>query len=379
MASSSMAFYGEIMPRELLSLFDYEARAREILPKAVFQMLDGGAFDGVTFRRTRPAFESVLLRPKMLRNVGDRDTSTRVLGHKVSLPVMPDPAGSHQTVHPDGELATARAAAAAGTIMVLSHSSNFSMEEVAAVGGGLRWFQLYLYPDREFIRECIQRAESAGYSAIVITVDYPGSSYQPRDRTRWGEFGKEINARNRFQPPVGTQGNRMRLERDGVRRLITEAYSPSNTWDTIGWVRSITSLPIVIKGILTGEDGRLCVEHGAHGVVVSNHGARLFDGTLTSIEALPEVVDAVEGRCEVLVDGGFRRGIDVLKALALGAKAVLIGRPIFYGLAVDGEQGVRDTFEILRRELDFAMVMSGVKTVNQIDRSLVTWPELTPF
>ena len=356
------------MPRELLNLYDYEARAREILPRAMFDRIDGGAFEGVTFHRTRPAFESILLRPRMLRNVGDRDTSTTVLGHEVSLPVLAGPPGGHCNAHPEGELATARASSAAGTILLLSHFSDYTMEEVAAAGDGPRWFQLYVFPDRGYTRESIQRAEDAGYSAIVVTVDSPHPDYREKD----------IDVKNKFHS-AGRRANLMKTGEDGVLRTFYEPFDPSITWAIIEWIRSITSLPLIVKGILTAEDGKLCVEHGADGLVVSTHAARLFDGMITSIEALPEVVDAVEGRCEVVFDGGVRRGIDVLKALALGAKAVLIGRPLFYGLAVDGENGVRHTFEILREELDFAMAMCGVKTVDQIDRSLVTRPELMRF
>ena len=368
------------MTRELLNLFDYEARARDVLPKARFQAIDGGAFDGVTFRRTRPAFKSILLRPKMMRDVGSRDTGTTLLGQRISVPVLAAPEGGHRSIHPDGELATARATAAAGTIMIVSHFANYSMEEVASECDAPLWFQLYAFPDREYTRECIQRAEAAGYLAIAVSVDYPGDGYRDtRPQGDFGDFAKEISVRNNFRPPPMAQGNAMRLEPDGVRRPITQRYDPALTWADIDWIRSITSLPILLKGILTAEDAVLSVEHGAAGVIVSNHGARLVDGMITSIEALPEVVDAVDGRCEVLIDGGFRRGIDVLKALALGAKAVCIGRPMYFGLAVDGENGVRQAFEILRKELDFAMLMCGVSTVDQIDRSLVTWPELTRF
>ena len=362
------------MPRELLNLFDYEARAREILPQAIFERIDGGAFDEVTFRRTRPAFESILLRPRMLRNVGDRDTSTTILGQRIGLPVLSAPPGQHQYAHPDGELATARAAAAVNTIMILSHFSNYSLEEVAAVCQGPKWFQLYVFPDRAYTKTCIQRAEAAGYSAIMVTVDVP-----VRRRLLGRSIDKEIDARNKVQAPLMRQGNLMRQEADGVYRLMPEPFDPSLTWSILDWLRSVTPLSIIVKGILTAEDAKLCVEHGADGLVVSNHAARLFDGAITAIEALPEVVDTVAGRCEVLMDGGIRRGIDVLKALALGAKAVMIGRPLFYGLAANGENGVRHTFDILRNELDFAMAMCGIRTLDQIDRSLVTWPELMPF
>ena len=368
------------MPQDLLNLFDYESRARRVMPGIVFERTDGGAFDEVTFRRIRPALDSILLRPRVLRGVEERDTGTTVLGQRISMPVLAAPEGGHRSVHPEGELASARAVAGAGTIMILAHMANHSLEQVAAECEGPRWFQLYVFPDREFVRECVQRAEEAGYLAIVVTVDYPAERFRDlRPEGDYADFAKEINVRRRFHStPLGSP-NAMRLEPDGVRRLNTQRFDPALTWATIDWIRSITSLPVVLKGVLTGEDARLSLEHGVAGVIVSNHAARLVDGMITSIEALPEVVDAVEGRCEVLIDGGFRRGIDVLKALALGAKAVCIGRPMYYGLSVGGEQAVRHSFEILRGELDHAMAMCGVRTVDDIDRSLVTWPGLAPF
>ena len=362
------------MPRDLLNLFDYQERAREVMPGSVWDMVYHGAGDEVTTRRIRPAFDSVLIRPKMLRDVSNRDLSTTVLGQKISFPVMPAPPGQHQYGHPDGELATARAAAAVGTVMVLSHFSNYSLEEVAAAGNGPRWFQLYVFPDREFTRDSIKRAEDAGYSAIVLTVSAPSGPQE-------AYTAREVERRNGFVYPTMMQGNLMVTQSDGTTALMNKMarFDNSINWSILDWIRSVTSLPIVVKGISTTEDASLCVENGAAGVVVSNHAARLFDGPLTTIEALPEVVDAVAGRCEVYLDGGVRRGIDVLKCLAIGARAVLVGKPLFYALAVDGENGVKDILQMLQRELDFAMAMSGVRTISDIDRSLVTWPELTHF
>ncbi len=357
------------MPRELLTLADYEDRAREVMTRGLFQWIDGGAWDEVTFRRINAVLDSVLLRPRRLRKVGDRDTSTTVLGQKISLPVLPASPGVQSRAHPDGELATARAAAAAGTVLTISHGSGPTLEEVAAASGGPRWFQVYMLTDRELTRELIQRAEDAGYSAILLSVDVP---------LLWQEV-KEPDTRNKYVHPPREQGSYMQTGPDGVRRQREWTFDAAATWNVIEWVRSITSLPIIVKGILTPEDGRMCVEVGADGLVVSNHAAHIVDGTITAIEALPEVADAVDGRCEVLIDSGLRRGMDVLKVLALGAKAVLIGRPLYYGLAVAGEEGVRHTFEILQKELDHAMAMCGVRTTDEIDRSLVIWPEMVPF
>ena len=356
------------MPRELLNLFDYEERAKDVMPRAVWDRIHGGAFDQVTELRARPAFESILLRPKMLRGVGNRDTSTTILGQKVNLPVMPASPGHHQYGHSDGELNTARGAHAAGTIMTLSHFSNYSMEEVAKECDK-RWFQLYVFPDREFTRHSIQRAEDAGYQAIMVTVDVPVR----------GPRGKEIDAKNRYHHPKMVQGNLNWVDTDGNPTQMGSGFDPSITWDIVDWIRSITKLPVVVKGILAAEDGRIAAECGVDGVVVSNHGARIVDGMLTSIEALPEVVEAANGRYEVYLDGHVRRGIDVLKALALGARACLIGKPLFFGMAVSGAEGVADTFEILRKELDFAMAMCGIQQIDDIGPDLVMRPALTPF
>ena len=354
------------MPGQLLNLFDYEARACEIMPKPVLDMVRHGSFDEVTARRIRPAFDSVLLRPRMLRNVMNRELSTTVLGQKISFPVMSASPGRGQYADPDGEFATARAAAAVGTVMVRSHFSKHGLEDMAESANGPRWFQLYVYPDRELTKECIQRAEAAGYSAVVLTVGAPPA---------------QEDTRNNLVDLEVTPENPVRRNPDGGLRPVPELadFDPSITWSILEWIRAVTSLPIVVKGVMSPHDARLAVENGALGVMVSNPAARPFDGPITAIEALSYVVDAVGGRCEVYLDGGVRRGIDVLKALALGARACLIGTPLCYALAVDGEKGVRHIFEILKNELDLAMAMCGTRTIDDIDRSLVTRPELGAF
>lgn len=320
-------------------------------------------------RRNRTALEAIALRPRFLVDISHRDLSTTVLGQKISFPVMIAPAGGQQYAHPDGELATARATGAAGTIMVLSTTSNYSLEEVAQAATGPLWFQLY-HRGRELTEMLVHRAEEAGYSAICLTVDTPVRSPKERD------------LRNRFARPKGLElGNFVgEAAMLGLVPGTPEAhfwdppYSPPLTWADMGWLRSLTSLPLVLKGIRTGEDAGLCVEHGINAIIVSNHGGRQIDGTLSAIETLPEVVEAVDGRTEVLMDSGIRRGIDVLKALALGARAVLIGRPFLWGLAVDGEAGVRKVLELLRQELDRAIGYCGRTTIESIDHSLVDTP-----
>ena len=357
------------MRLEPINLFDFEARAREVLPRNIWDFIDAGAFDEITARRNRAALDAVSLRPRFLVDVENRDLSTTVLGKAIDFPVMTAPAGVHQLAHSDGELATARAAGSMGTIMAVSTNSSYGIEEVARVATGPLWFQLY-HRGYDLTKMLVYRAEEAGYVAICLTVDNPLPGTKERD------------IRNRYERPRGLElgnfvGESARLG------LVSGTYEAASwdlprvaflTWSELEWLRSLTSLPLVIKGIRTAEDARLCVENGVDGIFVSNHGGRQIDGTLSSIETLPEIVDAVQGRAEIYLDSGIRRGADVLRALALGARAVFIGRPIFWGLAVDGEAGVRKVLEILRYELDRAMGYCGVTDVKSISRSLVALP-----
>ena len=357
------------MRLEPLNLLDFEARAKEALPHSIWDFIEGGAMDETTTRRNRAALEAIALRPRFLVDTSSRGLSTTVLGSGISFPVMISPASDHKIAHPHGELATARAAGAAGTIMVLSSHSNHSMEEVAEAATGNLWFQLS-HRGYDLTKMLVQRAEEAGYVAICLTVDEPIPTPKERDiRNRY--------ARPRGLEPANFVGQRANL---GLVPGTDEASRwaapepPRLRWDELAWLRSLTSLPLVVKGIRTGEDARLCVENGANGVLVSNHGGRRFDGTLSSIENLPEVLEAVAGRAEIYLDSGIRRGADVVRALALGARAVLIGRPVFWGLAVGGEAGVTGVLELLRQELDRAMGYCGVTKVAGINPSLVSLP-----
>jgi len=353
-----------------INLFELEALARDRMGAGAFDYIAGGAEDEVTLRRNRADFERIALRPRYMVDVSKIDTSTTVLGDRLSLPVLLAPAAGHKLCCPDGELATARAAMQAGTGMVLSTLSTCSMEEVAQVGKAPRWFQLYVYRDREITRQLVQRAEAAGYTALCLTVDVPVIGNRERDLRNTFSFPSEYPFANfvglnlEVMPTIGVGGSTLGA-------YVTSNWDPSVNWRDFEWFRSITNLPIVVKGILTAEDARLAVEHGASGIIVSNHGGRQLDGVMSGIAALPEVVKAVDGRIEVLVDGGVRRGTDVLKALALGAKAVLVGRPYMFALAIAGKEGVRRVLEILRQELLTAMALSGRPTLAEIDRSVV--------
>jgi 4-hydroxymandelate oxidase len=287
------------------------------------------------------------LLPRMLVDVSERHMGTTALGEPVSMPILIAPTAFQGLAHPEGEVATVKAAGAAKTLMTLSTGSTFSIEEVMAVATGPVWFQLYLFKDRAISASLVKRAEVAGCKAIVFTVDVPLLGRRERD------------VRNQFKLP------------DGLAPYIASLLDPALTWKDIEWLTGITKLPVLVKGILRSDDALLAVNHGASGVIVSNHGARQLDTTPATISILPEIVDAVGGKVEVYVDGGIRRGTDVLKAIACGARAVFIGRPVLWGLASGAEAGVRYVLEMLRQEFDLAMALSGCPTLSSITRDLI--------
>jgi 4-hydroxymandelate oxidase len=342
-------------PTRLVNLHDYEIAARQIIPHAEWDYYAGGSDDEVTLRANESSFDALRLRPRVLVDVTGTTPKTSTLGTPISMPILAAPSAHQTMAHPDGELATARATAAAGTIMISGINSNYSLEEIAAAADGPKWLQFYIYGgDLEKSVPLLRRAEAAGYGAIVLTVDQP-------------EFGhRERNLRNDFVLPPGIRAANF----DSVDRKAL--WAPCEiTWATIEQLQQTTELPVILKGILTAEDAARAVEHGIAGIVVSNHGGRQLDGICAGIEALPEVVEAVSGRCEVFCDGGIRRGTDVVKALALGARAVLLGRPILWGLAVDGAAGAGAVLECLRGELVRAMKLLGRPTVADIDATTV--------
>jgi isopentenyl diphosphate isomerase/L-lactate dehydrogenase-like FMN-dependent dehydrogenase len=328
---------------------DFEAPAREVLPAGLYDFIAGGAGDEWTLAENRRAFDRWMLRPRMLRGIPiqDLDPATEVLGAPLSFPVMVAPWAYQWMVRPDGEQATARAAHRAGTVMVVSTTTELFLEEVANASPAPKWWQLYVFTDRGHTVETLARVREAGFGAVVVTVDLQDIGLRHRD------------TRNGFDVPIGTSTSEY-------------IYEPALSWDDLPWIRElIPDVPLLLKGLLTAEDAVLAVEAGVDGIVVSNHGGRQLDGVAAGITALPEVVAAVAGRVPVLMDGGVRRGTDVLKALALGAAAVLVGRPAAWGLAVGGEQGVVDVLEILRAELENAMLLAGVRSVREIPPALV--------
>ena len=342
---------------EAINVFDYERLAKERMEPAHWDFYAGGSDDEVTLRANVSDFARIRLRPRVLVDVRQCDTGTSVLGTLVKMPMLVAPTALHCMAHPEGECETARGAGAAGTLMIAATDATRTAEEIAQAASGPLWFQLYLYPTREIAAQLVRRAEEAGYKAIVLTVDLPVLGKRERDRRN----GITI------PPPPFVEANFVGIEQKGhAWRTIT--------WDDVDWLRSITALPILLKGILTAEDALLALERGVSGIVVSNHGGRQLDSAVTAIEALPEIVEAVAGCCEVYLDGGIRRGTDILKALALGARAVLIGRPVLWGLAVNGAQGVQHVLEILRDELERAMKLSGCPSLADIKRSLLKLP-----
>ncbi len=353
-----------------INLHDYEALAREHLSEMIYDYYAGGAADELTVHENQTAWGRVRLLPRMLVDVSERDLSTMVLGQPVRMPVLTAPAAFNAMAHPDGELAVARAAASAGIINIVSTLSTYTLEEVAEASGGTRWFQLYCYRDRSITRMLVERAEAAGYTALCLTVDAPVFGQRERD------------IRSHFHLPPGMSMKNLRTagleqltaseDESALQRYINEQLDDRLTWEVLEWLRGVSSLPLIVKGILTAEDARLAVERGANAIIVSNHGGRQLDGSLSTCEALPKVVDAVDGRIEILVDGGIRRGTDVLKALAMGARGILVGRPYLWGLAIGGEAGVGHILELLRGELSLAMALSGRPTIASIDRTAVT-------
>jgi 4-hydroxymandelate oxidase len=350
-----------------INLAEIKAIAQENLSSSFWDYYRSGAGDEVTLKLNREAFQGYQVLPKMLVDVSQRDLSTTLFGQSLSMPILIAPTAFQGLAHPEGEIATAQAAQTAKTIMVLSTMSNQSLEAVAqAQSQPYRWFQLYIHKDRALTKELVQRAEAAGYQALCVTVDAP-------------LIGKrEADIRNQFQLPAHlTLGNLSQTQLPNIPQgsslfaYFQQQIDPGVTWKDLEWLKSLTHLPILLKGILRADDAQRACQLRVNGIIVSNHGGRQLDGAIASIDALGTIVNATGGELDILVDGGIRRGIDVFKALALGAKAVLIGRPILWGLAMNGEAGVQLVLELLRQELDLAMALSGCSSLQEIDSSFI--------
>ncbi len=360
---------------DCLNVHEYESRAKTSLAEMAYDYYAGGSWDEVTLRENCSDFGRLAIMPHMLVDLTDLDMSTELFGDKISMPLIIAPTAFHGLATPDGETATARAAHRAGTIMTLSTLANYSIEEVQAAAPSPKWFQLYVYKDREVTKDLVQRAEACGYKALVLTVDSPILGRREKD------------VRNRFKLPDNFRlghfegGMLANLPADvadsGLAAYISSLYDISLNWKHVQWLSEITKLPILLKGILRADDAALGVKNGAAGIIVSNHGGRQLDSAPSTISVLSEIVEAVDGRVPVLLDSGIRRGTDIFKAIALGATAVLTGRPILWGLATGGENGAYEVLEMLRSEFKLTMQLSGCPNLSSITPDMVRGK--TPF
>jgi lactate 2-monooxygenase len=359
-------------PARTLDWRKLERDAMNVLRQGPRGYIEGGAGLGETIRANREAFDHWRLRPRMLRDVSERSLKRTVLGTELKAPVLLAPIGVQTLAHPEGELAVARGAAQVGVPLTASSAASHTIEQIAGeLGEQARWYQLYWPRDRELAHSFVKRAERAGYGAIVVTLDTWLLGWRPADLSEaflpflWGEGNK-----NYLEDPVFKGLLEKPPEQDmqaAIGQWAWQFANPQVTWEDLKWLREITELPIVLKGILHPDDARLAVEHGVQGVLVSNHGGRQVDGAIGALDALPEVVAAIDGRCEVLFDSGIRSGADALKALALGARAVLLGRPYMWGLALGGAEGVAEVLRSFLADLDLAMALSGYANIDEVD------------
>jgi len=372
---------------------DYRGLAHKRLPRAVIDFIEGGAEDEITISRNRAGFENIHIIPRILTDVSTRDISTTILGTPVSSPIVLCPVGLATLAHPLGEVAAGIAAANKGIISTYSSSSSWNLEDIAAASSGVKWFQLYIWKNRKLTAEIVERARKAGYAALVLTVDVPISARRERDlrngftippRPRVNQIGDLLQHFGWFYAQLKSEisGHKMSMgnftpENVGMRtrlkmlEVVNELFDPSITWSDVAWLKSIWDGPIVIKGVMTPEDAKLAVKAGADAIWISNHGGRQLDGLSGTIEVLPEIVKAVKGRAEIYLDGGVRRGSDIVKAIALGANACMIGRPYMYGLAADGTAGVESIIKILEIEMDATMALMGRPSIASLDSSSV--------
>ncbi|MDE0824565.1 MAG: alpha-hydroxy acid oxidase [Dehalococcoidia bacterium] len=375
--------------KALASVDDFERSANRKLPRIVSDFVAGGSDCEITVQKNLSAFRQIEWAPRFLKDVSDRSVTTDVFGQPLQIPVMLSPAGLASLVHRDGELAAARAAESAGTVFVVSTASSYSLEEISAVTTGRLWFQVYLWKSREVISELVKRAEESRYEALVLTVDVPVVGKRVRDvrngmaippRIRPGSV-LDVLRRPRWlahlaKGPELTFGSLVRsIDPRGKESIASyvdrELSNSAATWDELVWLRGIWKGPLIVKGILTAEDAKEALQRGADGIIVSNHGGRQLDSCPASIDALTHVVDAVGGRAEVFMDGGIRRGSDVVKAKALGANAVFVGRPWFWGLAVGGQEGVERMLEVFSDEIDRTLALLGSPDFETVDSSKI--------
>jgi L-lactate dehydrogenase (cytochrome) len=379
-------FSDEARAERCRTIEELRALAKRTVPRPVFDYVDGAANDEVTYRRNRAGFERIALRPRALVDVSSIEMATTVLGREIALPIIAPPTGLTGLTHPDGEAAIARAAHAAGTIYTQSALSSLSIEEVHAAAPGPKWFQLYVMTDRELVYDMLARAAAAGHEALVLTVDVAVAGVRDRDVRNRFSVPPRLTLRTLAQGVTHPRWSagfvaRPRISPGNVKlgggaashaEFVNRSFDPTVTWDDLAVLREHWRGPLVIKGIMRADDARLAVEHGVDAIIVSNHGGRQLDHAQATIEALPAVAEAVDGRAEIYLDSGVRRGTDIVKALALGARAVLVGRPLVYGLGAAGEAGARRAFELLRGELATALALAGYPRVSELGPDAVT-------
>lgn len=351
-----------------VTIAEIESLAKEKLSSTAYDYYSSGADDEITLKENTEAYNRILLKYRVLVDVSKRDLSTAILGENISIPIMIAPTAFHKLAHPEGEVAVARAAGSEGTIMILSTLSNSDVEDVVKATKKSVWFQLYVFKDRSITEALVKRVEAAGCKALVLTVDAPLLGRRLRD------------VRNRFNLPAGVSVKNLEpfmkeklpsRNDSGIAGYFADNLDPSLSWKDLDWLRSKTKLPIFVKGIICREDAQIAADNCVDGIVVSNHGGRQLDTCKATIDVLPDIADAVKGKVQLLVDGGIRRGTDVLKAVALGADAVLIGRPAVYGLAFNGEEGVKTAIRILRSELDLAMALCGCNSITGVKKEII--------
>jgi len=378
--------------RKCYSVEAMRAKARRLLPRPIFDFVDGGAEDEWTLRRNETAFQEICLLPRPLNGSRDRDLSIKLFGHRLSMPVMIGPTGLAGLMWPQGEAAAARAAASEGTAYCLSHGSVCKLEDILRIGDAPRWMQIFIYRDRGFTEELANRAAAADYDVLVLTVDNQMLGKRERDLRNGFTIPPKFKLTDilamagklpwltRMRPELSriTFGNYVRggemIDIGSLAKRMSGLLDPTMSWSDVDWLRSIWKGPLLIKGILHPDEARQALERGVDGVIVSNHGGRQLDGAVSSIEALPAIVEAVAGRIPILIDGGIRRGSDVVKALSLGAACCLIARPQLWGLAVAGEAGVAQILEILRREIDRTMALMGASCIADLTSELIADP-----
>ncbi len=353
-----------------INLLEYEERARQVLPGMVYDYFASGSGAEITLRANRSDFDRVRLRPRALVGVGERDHATTVFGRKVPSPIAVAPMAFQKMAHPDGEIAAVRGAGAAGATFVASTIATVKLEEIAAAATGPIWFQLYVFKDRELTKSLVERAEAAGFTALQVTGDVPVMGLREADMRNGFHVPPEFSIKN-----VEPAGSGALPPGDGEigDALYTRCrFDADLSWKDIEWLCGLTKLPVLVKGVLRGDDALRALDHGCRGIVVSNHGGRQLDTAVSAIHALPEIVEAVAGRAEIVLDGGVRRGTDVLKALAAsGAKLAQVGRPVVWGLALAGEAGAKRVLAMLRDEFDNAMALCGCRNVSAISGDLI--------